>query len=75
MPSLTLKQGFTTCQPKNGWSWFIKSKKREENYSEFLAINSVVNSIKLLFPKHPRCGIVCKVAEFYLAPNLEMTTL
>ena len=53
----------------------IASKKREENSMEFLAINSVVNSTKLLFPKHSRCDIVCKVAEFYLASNLEMTTL
>ena len=51
------------------------SKKREENSAKFLAINSVVNSTKLLFPKHSRCDIVCKVAEFYLASNLEMTTL
>ena len=46
-----------------------------KNSMEFLAINSVANSTELLFPKHSRCGIVCKVSEFYLAPNLEMTTL
>ena len=46
-----------------------------KNSMEFLASNSVANSIKLLFPKHPRCDIVCKVAEFYLASSLEITAL
>jgi len=50
-------------------------QKRKENFMEFLVSNSVVNSTKLLFTQHSRCGIVCKVAEFYLAPNLEITAL
>ena len=70
-----MRQGFTVWQAKNGWFWHLASKKREENSVKFLAINSAVNSTKLLFPKHSRCGIVCKVAEFYLAPNLEITAL
>ena len=51
-----------------------RAKRREENSLEFLAINLVANSIKLLFQKHSGCGIIYKMAEFYLAPNLEMTT-
>ena len=54
----------TIWQPKNGLVLEIASKKREENFMEFLAINSVVSNTKLLFPKHSRCGIVCKVAKF-----------
>ena len=46
-----------------------------KNSMEFLASNSVANSTELLFPKHSRCGMVCKVAKFYLAPNLEITAL
>ena len=35
-----------------------------KNFMEFISSNSVANSTKLLFTKHSRCGIVCKVVKF-----------